>query len=107
MKKLILITAMLSLLSGCVTIDSKYTGRSRLRIYNDFNRGYCFYSSPIPVPYYGWIYVPYGYYGNVYFRNKSNLNKRNHVVIRGTISKRQMTAPKAKNSTTTKTKIKK
>jgi hypothetical protein len=106
MKKLILITAMLALLSGCVTIDSKYTGRSRLRIYNDFNRGCCFYSSPIPIPYYGWIYVPYGYYGNVYFRNKSNLNKRDYVTTRGTISKRQLTAPTVVKKTS-KTKIKK
>ena len=98
---------MLSLLSGCVTIDSKYTGRSRLRIYNDFNRGTSYFVSPLPVPQ-GWVFFYPGYYGRVYWRGSVYPRQQTQVVvIRGTISKRQMTAPKAKNSTTTKTKIKK
>ena len=91
MKKLILITAMLFLLSGCVAIDSKYTGRSRMRIYNDFNRGYHFCVSPLPIPYHGWVFFYPGYYGHVYWKGSVYPRQQKQVVVvRGTISKRQL-----------------
>ena len=103
MKKLILIAAMLSLLSGCVVIESKYTGRSRIRIYNDFKTGqYVYYSAPMS---YGWVYVPYGYYyGGVYprYQTPGVATIKNKVVsprVRRTVTKKQMTVPKTQTKT--------
>jgi len=60
MKKLLSILALLTLLSGCVVIDGKYTGRSRIRIYNDAKRNTCFLGhAPI-------VYVGYGYFPSRY-----------------------------------------
>jgi len=97
MKRLIVIAAMLSLLSGCVVIESKYTGRSRIRIYNDFKTGqYVYYSAPMP---YRWVYVPYHYYyGGVY--------PRYQTPGVATVTKKQMAVPKTQ-AKTSKVKISK
>jgi len=112
MKKLLLaLISVIFLFSSCVVIDSRYTGKSRmrLRVYNDYHRA-SYYGSPIPVYYgYMWLYVPYGYwnysywYGN-YAKNYYRTYKRDNSGTKKRITKRQL---KSGSTTKTKTRTKK
>lgn len=108
LKKILSIAAVLVFLSGCVCIDSKYTGRSRMRI--RVHQGDYYYVTPLPVPYYGWIYLPYG---NNYYRwyrydcyNGVSVVQTDNT--RRTVTKRQLKSGSTKSTgtrtTTTKSK---
>ena len=101
-KKILGIAAMLTLLSGCVVIDSKYTGRSRMRI--RVHQSDYYYVTPLPIPYYGWIYVPYGY--NYYrwhrydYYNRSPYYRQQLPTIKKTITKKQLKSGSTKSTGT-------
>ena len=100
-KKILSIAAMLTLLTGCVCIDSKYTGRSRMRIrvhQNDY-----YYVTPLPVPYYGWVYVPYGYHGYPYWYGNyagGVYPRKQAPVVKRVVTKKQLKSGSTKSTGT-------
>lgn len=100
-KKILCIIAMLVLLSGCVHIDSKYTGKSRIRI--RVHQSDYYHVTPLPIPYCGWTYLPYGYHGYPYwygnYADRMYPRKQTPAVKR-TVTKRQLKSGSTKSTGT-------
>lgn len=105
-KPLLILVSLMFLFSSCIVISPEFTKRRIRRHY--VSTGYY-----LPMPYYGWLYLPYGYsywYGNYgkryYYRNqkvrKNQVKKYSTSVSKTKVKRKSITKSKVSKGSTKK-----